>query len=261
MNPSEVQRIAKNGLCLTFFDLFLLGWTIHPETPNKKIKMKNQKVVAVAAGLIASMGLAQAQLIISEVDPTGSSASYAQDWFELKNTGSSAISLVGWKMDDNSASFASAVALRGITSIAAGQTVVFVEGNTSGSTDTTIDAAFISAWFGGDTPSGFVIANYGGSGVGLSATADAVNIYNSSGVLQAFVSFNASTVGFTFDNTAGINGLISQLSATGVNGAFLSFNGAEVGSPGNITTVPEPTSLALGGLGLAAFGMLRRGKA
>ena len=38
--------------------------------------MKNQKIISLTALLIASMGVAQAQLIISEVDPTGSSASY-----------------------------------------------------------------------------------------------------------------------------------------------------------------------------------------
>jgi hypothetical protein len=198
---------------------------------------------------------AHAQLIISEVDPTGSSASYGADWFELKNIGASAVNLTGWKMDDNSASFGSAVALRGITSIAPGQCVILLEGNATGTTDGTIDANFISAWFGGSAPLGFTVANYGGSGVGLSATTDAVNIYDSTGVLQAGVTFGAATAGISFDNAAGLSGTISQVSAVGVNGAFLSFSGLETGSPG---AVPEPGTFALASLGLAALWGFRK---
>ncbi len=99
--------------------------------------MKNQKIISITALLIASMGAAQAQIIISEVDPTGSSASYGADWFELKNTGGSAVDITGWKMDDSSDAFATAVGLRGITSIAAGQTVVFLEDGATSTGDAT----------------------------------------------------------------------------------------------------------------------------
>jgi hypothetical protein len=223
--------------------------------------MKNQTIASMAALLIASMGMAHAQLIISEVDPTGSgTASYGADWFELKNIGSSPVDITGWKMDDNSASFSLAVPLRGLASIAPGLAVVFLEGNTSGSTDATIDANFTSAWFGGSVPAGLTIANYGGSGVGLGSGGDAVNIYNSTGVLQAGVTFGAATTGFTFDNEAGLSGSITQLSAVGVNGAFLSFNGQEVGSPGDVQPAPEPSTLALAGLGSLSMLTLRRRK-
>ncbi len=217
------------------------------------------KLFAVALTVSLLPLNAPAQIIISEVDANGSSASYAADWFELKNIGSLTINLTGWKMDDSSASFGSAVALRGIASIAPGQSVVFLEGNTSGSTDTTIDANFISAWFGGSAPVGFTVANYGGSGVGLSATTDAVNIYDSTGTLQAGITFGASTTGFSFDNTAGLSGAISQLSSAGVNGAFLSFNGQETGSPGDVAPVPEPATFSLAGLGaLGLWGFRKR---
>jgi hypothetical protein len=212
--------------------------------------MKNKNIISMAALLIASMGAAQAQIIISEVDPTGSStSSYGADWFELKNIGASAVDITGWKMDDNHNSFAAADALNGITSIAPGLAVVFIED--TGKTDATLNANFESAWFGGSVPAGFTIGNYGGGSVGLSSSGDAVNIYNASGVLQANVIFGASTTGFTFDNEAGLTGTISQLSATGVNGAFS--DGSEVGSPGDVAPVPEPSTIALTGGGVAAL--------
>jgi hypothetical protein len=84
-----------------------------------------------------------------------------------------------------------------------------------------------------------------------------VNIFNSSGLLQAKVTCGSSTDGFTFDNAARLNNAaISQLSAAGVNGAF--FNGAsslaETGSPG-FAPIPEPSTYALI-LGIGAMGLV-----
>ena len=71
---------------------------------------------------------ARASLVISEVAPWGSGNSpYAADWFEVTNTGASAVNLTGWKVDDNSNAFASAVVLNGVTSIAPGESVIFIE--------------------------------------------------------------------------------------------------------------------------------------
>jgi hypothetical protein len=224
--------------------------------------MKNNKIIFMAALLIASMTAAKAQIIISEVDPNGSStgsANYNQDWFELENTGASAVDITGWKMDDNSSNFtADAVSLRGITSIAPGQSVVFIEDGTNPANDAALDATFITDWFGSDAPAGLTIANYGGSGVGLGSSGDQVNIFNSSGDVQAYVSFGATALGTTLDNTAGINGTISTFSSVGVNGAFTSANGLEVGSPGNVAPVPEPSTLAMMGLGATTLLAFRR---
>jgi hypothetical protein len=223
----------------------------------KNIIHRTVLTTALAAGLLPVAAQAQS-IIITEVNPTGSSSTYSADWFELKNTGASAVDITGWMMDDSSADFSVARALRGITSIAAGQTVVFLEGNATGTTDATIATNFISAWFGGSAPLDLVLGFYGGSGVGLSSTADAVNIYDSIGTLVANVSFNAAPSGATFDNTAGSSGAISQASVVGVNNAIQSFNGLEIGSPGNLAPVPEPSTLALAGLGLAAILGFRR---
>lgn len=216
----------------------------------------NQQLLGAAALIVAGFTTANAQLIISEVHPTGSSSTYGADWFELSNIGGSAVDLTGWKMDDSSPTFATAVALRGVTSIAPGQSVVFLEGKADGSTDATITAAFQSAWFGSSVPTGLTLGFYGGSGVGLSSGGDAVNLFDAGGTLVVGVSFGAATIGTTFDNTAGLSGVISQLSVVGVNGAFDSFTGGEIGSPG-VMAVPEPATFALGALGFAVM-MFRR---
>jgi len=188
---------------------------------------------------------AEGALIISEVHPSGSgNGNYAADWFELTNTGPSAINITGWKMDDSSASAALAVALFNVTSIAPGQSVVFAE--SSGSNPcATLTANFIQEWFGGSAPVGFLMGCYQGSGVGLGTGGDAVVIFDSSNAIVTGVSFGLATTGITFDNAAGIGSSsapfpsISTLSVIGVNGAFASTTLGEIGSPG---LVPEPAA-------------------
>ena len=222
--------------------------------------MKN--LILSAALTAATLASAQADIVITEVDPTGSSnASYAADWFELTNTGIAVVNITGWTMDDNSDSFSLSVPLKGITSIASGQSVVFIE-DTSASSDTTLAGNFERTWFGSNVPASFTIGFYGGSGVGLGSSGDAVNIFNASGTAIAGVVFGASTNGVTFDNAAGLNSTtdsvtISQKSVVGVNGAFTATDG-EVGSPG---VVPEPSTWALLGLGAGLLGLTLRCRA
>lgn len=209
----------------------------------------------LAAVLAVSATSALADVRITEVAPWSSGNSpVGADWFELTNTGASALDLTGWKVDDSSATFASAVALSGLTSLAAGQSAVFVEGTASTA------ATFVSTWFGASAPSGFAIGYYSGSGIGLSATADALNVYNAAGALQASVSFGASDAVSpfqTFDNAAGLNGVaLTQLSVVGVQGAFVAMNSlTDIGSPG---AVPEPESYALMLAGLGVLGLVAR---
>ena len=205
--------------------------------------------------------LLAATAFISEVHPAGSgNGTYAADWFEVTNPGPAALDVAGWRMDDGSNLFASSVLLRGPTSIPAGKSVVFVENSDAGVTDDSLIAAFSSAWFGTPSlPAGVLVGAYGGTGVGMGAGGDAVNLFNATGARITGISFGAATPPATFDNVAGLdNAVISQLSAAGVNGGFLSADGRETGSPGRTITgvdlstyvrvgrydLPEPTRTA-----------------
>jgi uncharacterized protein YjiK len=190
------------------------------------------------------------KLFVSEIAPWSSGDSpVGADWFEVTNTTGLAMNIAGWKVDDNSQSPIAAVALNGIDSIKAGESVIFVNG---GNTEI---QAFIANWFGGSRPAGVQIGTYEGSGIGLSTSGDQVNLYDAGNTLRASVVFGTSTslpsLG-TFDNAAGVNGTVAQISSIGVNGAYQvqTTDGTETGSPGSIKTVVDqnnaaPTSIVL----------------
>ncbi|UCV24977.1 PEP-CTERM sorting domain-containing protein [Ferribacterium limneticum] len=107
------------------------------------------------------------------------------------------------------------------------------------------------------------VGYYSGSGIGLSTSSDALNIFNASGALQAKVTFGASDSSSpyqSFDNAAGLNNTaVSQLSVVGINGAFVAANSAsEIGSPGSIAAVPEPETYAMLLAGLGLIGAVAR---
>jgi len=166
------------------------------------------------------------------------------DWFELSNVGDTVADITGWKVDDSSRAFGSSLSLNGITSIAAGESVVFFEtasGLAAASTDTT---TFRNFWGG---LSGVQVGYYGGSGIGLSSSGDGVAVFNSSGTEQAtYVSFVAATTGTSFywiydDTGALISTATGTLSSAGSLGATTtSGSPANTGSPGT-----KATALAL----------------
>ena len=175
-----------------------------------------------------------ATISISEVAPWSSGNNLVgADWFEVTNNGNTALDITGWKVDDSSNSFTAALALNGITSIAPGESVIFLE---TKDTDipATIIANFKSAWYGSNVPEGLQVGSYSGSGIGLSTGGDAVNLFDASGNLKAGITFKSATDNKTFNNAAGLsNTEITTLSQVGVNDAFTAKNDAnQIGSPG-----------------------------
>ncbi|MEI6467743.1 MAG: lamin tail domain-containing protein [Verrucomicrobiota bacterium] len=223
------------------------------------------RILIAAASVAASALVAHAQLFITEWHSAGSSNAngYSVDWFELTNTGSSAVTLTNWRMDDSSPSFATGAVLSGVTSLAAGKSAIFLEVPSAGTPSfATIQAGFLTAWFGSNVPSGLLIGSVIDGGIGLSGNGDAVNIYDAAQSLMASVSFgsNAGNLNRTFDNTALLNNTaVNTFSSVGVNGAFLSANGLEIGSPGIFAPIPEPsTYAAIAGLATLGTVVLRR---
>jgi Lamin Tail Domain len=253
--------------------------------------MKKFYAALVAGALVTAAHGASASVVITEVDPFGSNGSdgYSADWFELTNTGTSSVSLAGWTMVDNHAASnsttpyaagatisianvstskpAAALTLaNGSTTLAAGQSAIFLESPNSGAASTALISSFETAWFGTNTPANLLVGTYNDASAanfGLSQSGDMVNVFNGStgsATLEASVAFGndaGSPIG-TFENDTGLNNTtLATQSVAGVDGAFVSASGLEVGSPGTISAVPLPDSviLLLSGLGaLVVFG-------
>lgn len=193
----------------------------------------------IPLGLAAApAGASAADIRVSEVAPSANSTPLADDWFELTNMGSTAVSLTGWSANDNSGS---AVPMSGVSSLAPGESAVFIT-----EADASSVALFASQWYGGTLPAGLQVGWVNGSGLGLSNSGDMVRVYDGSATLIASVTFGSSPVGAplpTLDNSAGLNNAtISTASVTGVNGAFTAANGTELGSPGLTSYISPPGS-------------------
>jgi len=261
--------------------------------------MKKLHAALVAGALIAAAHGASAAVVITEVDPFGSNGSdgYSEDWFELTNTGTSAVSIAGWTMVDNHAASnsttpyvagatisignvstskppAALTLANGSTTLAAGQSAIFLESPNSAAASSALISSFETAWFGSKTPAGLLVGTYddaSAANFGLSQSGDMVNVFNGStgsATLEASVAFGndaGSPIG-TFENDTGLNNTtLTTQSVAGVDGAFVSASGLEVGSPGSISAVPLPDSVVLllsglGALGLFAIGPRAQGR-
>ena len=118
--------------------------------------MKTVSLLSIAAAAIAA-NVSVANIRITEVmSSSNGGGTPTPDFFEITNYGSSAVTLTGWKMDDNSFLIGSAVALSGITSIGAGETVVFIESAAGAAVSS------FRSFRGYDADSGVVDSSYNG---------------------------------------------------------------------------------------------------
>ena len=170
-----------------------------------------------------------AGIVITEV-MSSSGTGGTPDWFEVTNDGSSAVSLTGWKMDDGSFNIAAAVALSGISSIGAGESVIFLESAAGAGV-----ANFRTFWGG---LAGVQVGYYSGSGV----------------------SFGAATTGSSFfwgwDSMGAIDpnysAVVSTVGTIGTQVGFVSADAlGNIGSLGTAILVPAPGVAAIAGLALA----------
>ncbi|MDO9153631.1 MAG: lamin tail domain-containing protein [Paludibacter sp.] len=212
------------------------------------MKLKLQ-ICLVAVFLFVSAITLNAQIKITEA-MASSGTGGTNDWIELTNYGTTAVDITGWKMDDKSYAFATAVALTGVTSIPVGGSVIFLEHDNP----TTAIPVFKTFW--GVSLNTVAVGSYlsAGLAVGLSSTGDGAVIYNAAGVEINRVSFGASTTGKSFywsykaDGTVVDNAVISALGTlndTIANQVTLTSANAlaNIGSPGTAVVAAISTSV------------------
>lgn len=194
---------------------------------------------------------AHAGIVITEV-MSSSGTGGTPDWFELTNDGSSAVSLTGWKMDDGSFNIAAAVALSGISSIGAGESVIFIESAAGAGVD-----SFRTFWGG---LANVQVGYYSGSGIGFSSGGDGACVFNNLNVNVNQVSFGAATTGSSFfwgwDSMGAIDpnysGVVSTVGTIGTQVGFASTDAlGNIGSLGTAILVPAPGVAAFASLALA----------
>ena len=217
--------------------------------------MKSLSSLLITTTLVAISSSASASLRITEVmSSSAGGGSPTGDFFEVTNYGSSAVSMSGWKMDDNSFAIGNAVALSGISSIGAGESVIFIESVAGAAVN-----SFKTFWGG---LSGVQVGYYSGSGISFGSGGDSAMLCNASAAEATRVTFGAATAGKSFFwgyNAAtgavdpSYNVLVSSVGTIGTQVTFTS--SGDTGSLGT-AIIPTPGAVAL--LGLAGLIVRRR---
>lgn len=209
--------------------------------------------------------LAHAQLAVTEIN---SNSDATDDWFEITNVGGSTVDISGWGFDDFPENVDNIVPLLGVSSIGAGESVVFVQLDEDLGTPAADQVGmFRDAWGG---LSGVQIGYHNGSGLGRD---DGVTIFGADQMMVVQQIYFDPSLDPPADAHAGewagganIDSAIwnpnSDPSApifvapvAGQYGVFAASDGG-LGSPGAVVPEPSNSWMALVG-GLAILGWRR----
>ena len=185
------------------------------------------------------MGAASAQAeAVLRITEAMSSSGGTEDWIEVSNYGTTAADITGFKMDDNSFSPGTAVALNGVTSIGPGESAIFVLAKSTDVSTPALTLSYLDNFrsFWGLPPS-VQVGHFLDSGTGLSSGGDGVAIFNAANTEVTRVTFGAATTGRSFYYVYNSSGTMlstgAPISALETVGAFISANAlGNVGSPG-----------------------------
>ncbi len=175
--------------------------------------------------ILSTMSISS-QIKITEVMSDGGIA----DWFELTNMGKTDVNTAGGRVDDDSNDFSKLVALNGVSTLAAGQSVIFIETDTPESTI----PAFRTFW--GTDFNNIAIGSYTGSGVGLGSGGDGVIVFDAKGLEVHRVNFGSAVTGNSFY-------WVYNAEAAVIESATLSAVGTRFGSKSNQVTVLSANTL------------------
>ena len=218
--------------------------------------------LAFAICCLASPALAQISTLRITEAMSSSGVGGTADWWEVTNYGSSAVDITGWKVDDSSFTSGSSVALNGITSISAGESVAFLETTTLDSgTVATLISSFRTFW--GGSAASAQIGYYAGSGIGLSSNGDGLVMFSGTTETTPRVTFGAATTGASFyygydaagdpTTSPNTNAIVSTVGTLDGQSTFASATistAQNIGSPGTaVAAVPEPSAIALLAIG------------
>ena len=218
-------------------------------------------ILAFAICCLASPALAQFSTLRITEAMSSSGVGGTADWWEVTNYGSSAVDITGWTVDDNFMS-GSSIALNGITSINAGESVAFLETTTLDSgTVATLISSFRTFW--GGSAASAQIGYYAGSGIGLSSNGDGLVMFSGTTETTPRVSVGAATTGASFydgydaagdpTTSPNTNAIVSTVGTLDGQSTFASATistAQNIGSPGTaVAAVPEPSAIALLAIG------------